>query len=158
MPATGVRPPFRTLVAVRAMPPVAAMPLNNDEAMFATPCATNSILDRCRPPIMPSATTADSSDSIAPRSAIVLAGCTTSRNVSRGTPGRQRRAHLEAEPIPDLPGEDDQHDAGGEPGGDGKRNELDRPPSRASSRATRMTPAMSVAIVSPSTPWRSTKP
>ena len=42
--------------------------------MFATPCATSSILERCRPPIMPSATTAESSDSIAPSSAMVNAG------------------------------------------------------------------------------------
>ncbi len=65
MPATGVRPPFLTLVAVRAMAPVAGMPPNSGEAMLATPCATSSMLERCRPPIIPSATTADSSDSIA---------------------------------------------------------------------------------------------
>ena len=65
IPATGVRPPFLTLVAVRAMAPVAGMPPKSGDAMLATPCATSSMFDRCRPPIMPSATTAESSDSIA---------------------------------------------------------------------------------------------
>ena len=37
MPDTGPTAPERTLVAVRAMVPVAQMPPNNGEAMFATP-------------------------------------------------------------------------------------------------------------------------
>jgi hypothetical protein len=37
MPATGVRAPDRTLVAVRAMAPVAGSPPNNGETMLATP-------------------------------------------------------------------------------------------------------------------------
>ncbi len=45
-PATGVRPPFLTLVAVRAMAPVAGIPPKSGEAMFATPCATSSMLLR----------------------------------------------------------------------------------------------------------------
>ena len=65
IPAIGVRPPFLTFVAVRAIAPVAGMPPKSGETMFAMPCATSSMFDRCRPPIMPSATTADSSDSIA---------------------------------------------------------------------------------------------
>ena len=65
MPAIGVRPPFFTFVAVRAIAPVAGMPPNSGDTMFATPCATSSMFERWRPPIMPSATTADSSDSIA---------------------------------------------------------------------------------------------
>ena len=77
MPATGVRPPFLTFVAVRAMAPVAGMPPNSGDAMFATPCATSSMFERCRPPIIPSATTADSSDSTAPSSAMVNAGPTS---------------------------------------------------------------------------------
>ena len=48
MPATGVRPPFLTLVAVRAIAPVAGMPPNSGATMFATPCATSSMLDLCR--------------------------------------------------------------------------------------------------------------
>ena len=74
IPAIGVRPPFFTFVAVRAIAPVAGIPPNNGEAILAMPCATSSMLERWRPPIMPSATTADSSDSIAARSAIVKAG------------------------------------------------------------------------------------
>ena len=65
MPATGVRPPFLTFVAVRAIAPVAGMPPKRPAAMFAMPWPTSSTLDLCRLPIMPSATTAESSDSIA---------------------------------------------------------------------------------------------
>lgn len=61
-------------VAVRAIAPVAGIPPNNGVIIFATPCATNSIFDRCLPPIIPSATTAESKDSIAARIAIVVAG------------------------------------------------------------------------------------
>src|SRR6185503_2310568 len=64
IPAMGVRPPFFTLVAVRAMAPVAGMPPNKGETTLATPCATSSMLERCRDPIIPSATTAERSDSI----------------------------------------------------------------------------------------------
>ena len=60
IPATGPRAPARTLVAVRAMVPVAGSPPNRLEAMLATPCATSSQFDRCRRPVMPSATTAES--------------------------------------------------------------------------------------------------
>ena len=45
IPATGVRPPFLTLVAVRAMAPVAGMPPKIEENIFAVPCAINSIFD-----------------------------------------------------------------------------------------------------------------
>ncbi len=45
------------------------------------------MFERCRPPIMPSETTADSSDSMAPSRAIVIAGCTSSRSVSHETRG-----------------------------------------------------------------------
>ena len=94
MPATGVRPPLFTLVAVRAMAPVAGMPPNSGEATLATPWAISSMLERCRPPIMPSATTADSSDSMAPSAAMAMAGPTSARiwarevegSVSRGNP------------------------------------------------------------------------
>ena len=74
MPATGVRPPFFTFVAVRAIAPVAGIPPKIGDAMFAMPCATSSMLERWRPPIMPSATTAESSDSTAASRAIVNAG------------------------------------------------------------------------------------
>ena len=91
MPATGVRPPFLTLVAVRAMAPVAGMPPKRPDAMLAMPWATSSTLDLWRLPIMPSATTAESSDSIAASSATVTAGEKSSRTRSSVTAGRLRR-------------------------------------------------------------------
>ena len=42
MPATGVRAPLRTLVTVRAMVPVAAMPPKNGATTLAMPCAISS--------------------------------------------------------------------------------------------------------------------
>src|SRR6266550_4589100 len=73
MPARGVRPPDLTLAAVRAIAPVAGMPPKQIEPMLATPWAQSSRLDLCRPPIMPSATTAQRRDSMAARRAIVVA-------------------------------------------------------------------------------------
>jgi hypothetical protein len=60
MPATGDRAPARMLVAVRAMAPVAGIPPNSGETMFAIPCAASSTFELCRSPVIPSATTADS--------------------------------------------------------------------------------------------------
>ena len=74
MPETGVRAPARMLVAVRAMAPVAGRPPNIGDAMLAMPCATSSMFGLCRSPPIRSATTADSSDSIAPSIATVIAG------------------------------------------------------------------------------------
>jgi hypothetical protein len=77
MPAIGVRAPDLMLVAVRAIAPVAGIPPNKGEAMLATPCATSSQLERWRVPAMPSAITAERSDSIAASSAIVNASGST---------------------------------------------------------------------------------
>ena len=74
MPASGLVAPLRMLVAVRAIAPVAAKPPNSGATMFARPWPTSSWFESCRVPAMPSATTADSSDSIAPSIAIVKAG------------------------------------------------------------------------------------
>ena len=74
MPATGVRAPHLMLVAVRAMAEVAAMPPNRGETMLARPWAISSWLESWRSSVMPSATTAHSSDSMAARSAMVVAG------------------------------------------------------------------------------------
>ena len=74
MPATGVRPPFLTLAAVRAIAPVAGMPPKSEDMMFPTPCPTSSALERWWPPIIPSDTTQDKSDSIEARIAMVKAG------------------------------------------------------------------------------------
>ena len=65
MPATGPRAPERTFVAVRAMVPVTQKPPNRPEPILAMPCATSSQLDRCRRPVMASATTADPHDLVA---------------------------------------------------------------------------------------------
>ena len=73
MPATGVRPPARTFVAVRAIAPVAGKPPNRGETMFAAPCAISSALDRWLPPIIRSATIADRSDSTPARKAMTNA-------------------------------------------------------------------------------------
>jgi hypothetical protein len=90
MPATGERPPFFTFVAVRAMAPVAGMPPKNGTTRLAMPWPISSALARWRPPIMPSATIALSSDSMAPSSAIDSAGenrapiCEKSKRGSEG--------------------------------------------------------------------------
>ena len=73
MPATGVFPPLLIFAMVRAMAPVAGIPPNSGVAMLATPCAISSVLESCLSPITPSATVADSKDSMAPSTAIVMA-------------------------------------------------------------------------------------
>ena len=82
MPDTGPWAPERTLVAVRAMVPVTGMPPNTAEPILAKPCATSSQLERWRRPVMPSATTADSSDSIEPSSAKAAASGSTASTLS----------------------------------------------------------------------------
>ena len=74
MPASGLLPPLRMLVAVRAIAPVAAKPPNIGAAMLAMPWPISSWFESCLVPAMPSATTADSSDSIAPSMAMAKAG------------------------------------------------------------------------------------
>ena len=76
IPAIGVRPPVRMLVTVRAMVPVAAIPPKNGTTTLATPCAISSWFGSCRSPVIESATRAQSSDSIAPSSAIEIVGPT----------------------------------------------------------------------------------
>ena len=71
--ASGERAPARMLVAVRASAPVAAMPPKNGATMLARPWPTSSASGSCRLPVMPSAMTAERSDSIAPSMAIANA-------------------------------------------------------------------------------------
>ena len=71
--ASGERAPARMFVAVRAMAPVAAIPPKTGARMFPIPWATSSASGSWRWPVMPSATTADSRDSIAPSIAIANA-------------------------------------------------------------------------------------
>ena len=81
-PASGLVAPLRMLVAVRAMAPVAANPPNNGARMFATPWPISSWFESWRVPVMPSATTAVSSDSMAPSNAMANAGPTSCRTVA----------------------------------------------------------------------------
>ena len=88
IPATGVRPPLLMFVIVRAMAPVAGIPPKIGEARLAIPCAISSVLELCLSPMTPSATVAESNDSMAPRMAIVMAGDTSdlmTSHVSEGT-------------------------------------------------------------------------
>ena len=73
MPATGVRPPLLIFVIVRAIAPVAGIPPKKGTMIFAAPCAMSSVFELCLSPITPSATIAESRDSIAPNIAIVKA-------------------------------------------------------------------------------------
>ena len=93
MPDTGLVAPALTLVAVRAIVPVTQKPPNSAEAMLAAPCPTSSQLERCRRPVMPSATVAESSDSMEPSSANETAAgiiSTTLAAVSSGSAGAGR--------------------------------------------------------------------
>ena len=69
------------------MVPVAGMPPKNGETKFAMPCAISSWFGSCRSSIMPSATRAQSSDSIAPSRAMVMVGATRWRAASQDSSG-----------------------------------------------------------------------
>ena len=73
-PAMGEWAPLRMLVTVRAMVPVTAMPPNSGVAKLAMPWAISSWLGSWRSWVMPSATRAHSSDSMAPRKATASVG------------------------------------------------------------------------------------
>jgi len=82
MVAMGERLPYRMPVAVRAMAPVAAMPRRRGTRRFRREreqLASGS----CLVPAMPSATTAERSDSIAPSTAIARAEGNSTRKVCR---------------------------------------------------------------------------
>ena len=78
--------PARTLVAVRAMAPVAAKPPKNTEATLPMPCEISSIFELCLSPVMLSATTQASSDSMPASRAMVSASGNSSRIRSKVTP------------------------------------------------------------------------
>ncbi len=84
--ANGERAPLRTLVAVRAIAPVAAMPPKKGATRLPRPWATSSASGSWRRRIMASATTAESSDSIAPRKAIAMADGTRARRRAKSKP------------------------------------------------------------------------
>ncbi len=93
----------RTFVAVRAMVPVTHSPPNRAEATFATPCATSSTFERCRRPLMLSATTADNNDSIPPRSAMANASgktCSTRSTETTGSAGAGKPSGMPPNRVP----------------------------------------------------------
>lgn len=73
IPATGDFPPLLIFVMVRAIAPVAGIPPNIGDTKLAIPCAISSVFESWRSPITPSATAAESKDSMAPNTAIVMA-------------------------------------------------------------------------------------
>ncbi len=70
------------------MTPVTGIPPKIPIAMLAIPCPINSWFESCRSSIMPSETTAESSDSIAPKTAIVIAAGTSARHSSNESDGQ----------------------------------------------------------------------
>ena len=80
---TGDVAPARTLAAERAMAAVAVMPPKNGAIIFPSPWPTSSLLALCLVPVMPSSTTAQSSDSIAPNIAIEKAAGSRARRESQ---------------------------------------------------------------------------
>ena len=72
----------------RATVPVAQMPPNSAEPILAIPCGTSSMLEGWRRPVMPSATIAESSDSMAPSSAKDSASGSTSPILAMEMGGR----------------------------------------------------------------------
>ncbi len=109
MPAKGLVPPLRMFVAVRAMAPVAAKPPNSGATMLAIPWPISSWFELWRVPAMPSATTADRSDSIAPSNAMVNAGAIRlimwdSDRSGRANEGRPRGMPPKAVPRVATPG------------------------------------------------------
>jgi hypothetical protein len=87
------------------MAPVTQMPPKSAEPILAKPCATNSQLERCRLPFIPSATTADSSDSIAPSSAKLTASGSTaiaSSGVNAGRAGTGKVRGIPPKRVPSV--------------------------------------------------------
>ena len=104
MPASGLVAPLRMLVAVRAMAPVAAKPPNSGAMMLAAPWPMSSWFESWRAPVMPSATTAVSSDSMAPNKAMAKAGptsCSRSESGDRRPREAGQRARNAAERAAD---------------------------------------------------------
>ena len=93
-------------VAVRASAPVAAIPPKIGAMMLPMPSPTSSELGSCFVPVMPSAMTAESSDSIAPSIAIANAAGKSSRtrpNVSEPPQGSAGVGMTEGMPATSTP-------------------------------------------------------
>ncbi len=98
--ASGEKAPARTLAALRAIAAVAVMPPNSGATRLPMPWPINSALGSCLLPLMPSATTAQSSDSMAPSMAMAKAGAsnwwTSSKLSTSGWPSAPGRFHGQA--------------------------------------------------------------
>ena len=81
----GERAPARMFVAVRASAPVAAMPPKKGATRLPMPRPTSSALGSCRLPVMPSAMTAESRDSMAPSMAMAKAEAASCFTVSKSS-------------------------------------------------------------------------
>ena len=103
MPASGLVAPLRMLVAVRAMAPVAAKPPNSGAMMLAAPWPMSSWFESWRAPVMPSATTAVSSDSMAPNKAMAKAGPTSCSRSEREIAGHEKPGSARGMPPNALP-------------------------------------------------------
>jgi len=95
IPVIGERLPLCTVADVRAIAPVAGSPPKRGQTRFSTPCTIYSVLLSCRSPASPSATTAESKDSIAPSSALAVAGLIGSRSKSKLISGKRRAGNDE---------------------------------------------------------------
>ena len=159
--AIGERAPERTLVAVRAIAPVAAKPPKKGATTLPMPCAISSASGSCLRPVMPSATTAESSDSIAPSIAIAKAAGSSSRTSAKerpigrpsgpgsvqgrsgsggsgGIPWPTIAAHAVLEAARDRRDLEARHEPGGERRGHGARRRARRAaPGRGASAAAR---------------------
>ena len=124
MPATGPWAPARTLVAVRAMVPVTQKPPKSAEPTLAMPCATSSVFERWRRPVMPSATTAESSDSIEPSSAKLKAAGRTAMTFVQPRPAAPGRAATSG--MPPKRGADRRDRQAERPAGDGGERDDDQ--------------------------------
>jgi hypothetical protein len=76
-------PPLRMFTVVRAIAPVAANPPKNGAMTLPVPSASSSASGSCRVPVMPSETTAQRRDSMAPSSAMANALGTSIRMVAK---------------------------------------------------------------------------
>ena len=103
MPASGLVAPLRMLVAVRAMAPVAAKPPNSGAMMLAAPWPMSSWFESCRAPVMPSATTAVSSDSMAPNKAMAKAGPISCNRSEKEISGHEKPGSARGMPPKALP-------------------------------------------------------
>ena len=103
IPEMGLTAPERTFVAVRAIVPVTQMPPKSAEPILARPCPISSMEERWRRPDMPSATTADRRDSIAPSNVNEMASGKTAIIFANVTSGMLGKGNVRGIPPNRLP-------------------------------------------------------